>query len=350
MNQLLLLGGGFGLPETVALAAVAVIGYVFGRRRKDGSLHAARPAELLHATQIAQQLEQVAKRLRSDLAAHQSEIERFKSAVNDTDLQNSEASLRSIQAESDRVLAPTLRLVTQVASAYDQIRRQSHALSEFSGGRTDKLTGLHNSRALSELLQIELADHAATGGRFSIAIFGSQISDDGQPENRSEQQARLLQVIELLRAQVRDTDLIARYGIDDLVVVMPHTRLYGAGVFGRRTRSLLGDAGVTVSCGLTHSMPEDTAVSLLARADSALYSAKASSKSAQFFHTGQAIRADVVPTLNDSTEQSLAEQPPTESVAAEDSKQKIATTESLEAEQPGETSDETSAELATALD
>ncbi|MEO0530100.1 MAG: GGDEF domain-containing protein [Planctomycetota bacterium] len=295
MNTISLWGGGFGLPETVALAAVAAIGYLFGRRQKTQPTGPEVPSELLRAMQIAKQLEQVAKRLRGDLASHHAEVERFKTAVREAAVEGNDETLRLIQEESDRVLAPTLRLVTQVANAYDQIRRQSHALSDFSGGRTDKLTGLYNIRALSELLQIELAGHAATGGRFSIAIFGLHGSADGSESSRNEQQTQLLHAAELLRGELRDTDLVARYGIDELVVVMPHTRLYGAGVFGRRVRATLGEAGITVSCGLTQTMPEDTPGALLGRADSALYSAKASGDGAQFLHNGQAIRADLPP-------------------------------------------------------
>lgn len=320
MNAISIWGGGFGLPETVALAAVAVIGYVFGRRRSEDPSDPAAPAELLRATQIAKQLEQVAKRLRGDLAAHHTEVERFKSAVRNATAEDGEQTLRLIQEETDRVLEPTLRLVTQIASAYDQIRRQSHALSDFSGGRTDKLTGLYNSRALSELLQIELAGHAATGGRFSIAIFGLHKPNRDSDDARVEQQTQLLQAAELLSPELRDTDLVARYGIDELVVVMPHTRLYGAGVFGRRVRSTLGEAGITVSCGLTQSMPADTASAVLGRADSALYSAKTSGDGGQFLHNGQAIRADTAPEvrLADTSEDEVAVESPAELVAALD--------------------------------
>ncbi len=289
MNFVSLWGGGFGLPETVALAAVAVFGYVFGCRR-DTPRNADKPDELIRAAAIARQLEAVLTELRSDLATHRADVERFKLSVDSVDAGVDE-SHRQLREEAERVLTPTLRLVGKVATAYDQIRQQSQALAGFSGGRTDALTGLCNGKALSELLQLELSGHAATGGQFSVAVLGLHGSAAGT-EGRAEQQARLLQAIELLRPQLRDTDLLARYGIDELVVVMPHTRLYGACVFGRRVRTVLGETGLTVSCGLAQSMPDDTATTLLGRADSALYSAKATAAGEQFLHNGQAIRPD----------------------------------------------------------
>lgn len=286
-------GGGFGLPETFALAVVAAIGYLYGRRRKgDPTDGANQPDELARAADIARQLEAVAATLRGDLARHHSEVERFKRAVHGAGGAPDEAAWAAIRDEAERVLAPTLQLVGKVASAYDQIRQQTQALSSFSGGRTDSLTGLCNSRALGELLEVELSGHAATHDEFSVAIFGVGQHAEGATENRAEQQARVLRAAELLRPQLRDTDLAARYGIDELVVVMPHTRLYGATIFGRRVRELLAaEGGESVSCGLAQSMPGDTASALLTRADSALYSARAAG-GGQYLHNGRAIRQD----------------------------------------------------------
>lgn len=289
MDIISLWGGGVGLPETVALAAVAVIGYVFGRRRDDDPAGRSKPEELVRAAEVARQLEAVAASLRNDLAAHRAEVERFKHKLRSAEGEGSDAS-RTLQDEAERILEPTLRLVGQVASAYDQIRRQSRALADFSGGRTDELTGLCNRRALSELLGIELCSHEATGGSFSIAVLGLEAAEG---DSRAIQQERVLLATELLRPQLRETDLLARYGLDEFVIVMPNTRLFGASRFGRRVREALGDAGLTVSCGLAQSQPDDTAAALLGRADSALYSAKATAAGEQFLHNGSTIRNDV---------------------------------------------------------
>ena len=295
MNVVSIWGGGVGLPETVALASVALVGYLFGRsqKRQEPELPADAPIEVIRAAEIARQLEAIAAALRSDLAMHRAEVEQFKKIVHSASgCTGDDASLTVLRDEADRVLEPTLRLVSRVAAAYDQIRRQSSALARFSGGRTDSLTGLCNSRALSELLRIELAGHAATGGKLSLAILSVHQPKEVTPETRSEQQARILQATELLRPQLRESDVMARYGIDELVVVMPHTRLYGASVFARRVRRALGDAGITISCGLAQTIADDTAAAMLGRADSALYSARAKGSGAQFLHNGHTIRED----------------------------------------------------------
>ena len=65
-------GTGFGLPETVALAAVAAIGYLFGRRTRSTmgeTVNEKRQQELERAVRIAWQLESIADSLRRDLSA-----------------------------------------------------------------------------------------------------------------------------------------------------------------------------------------------------------------------------------------------------------------------------------------
>ncbi len=263
---------GVGLPETVALGAVALIGYLFGRSQKTMPAVQDRPEEFVRAAEIAHQLETIANVLRRDLAAHHAQVEQFKQGIERASSDDQEKNWKQLSEQAESVLAPTLRLVGQVASAYDQIRQQSKALSNFTGGRTDSLTGLCNSRALRELLEMELGGHQATRGDFSIAVLSLKLSKEASQEVRQEQ---IVRAAEYIQTELRDNDLVARYGVDEFVIVMPNTRLFGASVFGRRLRKNLAEkVRLTASCGLTQSMPGDTPQSLLSRADSALYSAK----------------------------------------------------------------------------
>ncbi|MEQ8846655.1 GGDEF domain-containing protein [Botrimarina sp.] len=291
---------GFGLPETVGLAAVACLGYLVGRR--GGRLRRGEPStEIALAADIARQLEAVAQSLRGDLAVHRAEVERFRKVIDRVGELPDERAWADLRKEADRFLAPTLRLVNQVAGAYERIRKQSVALADFSGDRTDPLTGLGNSRALREVIDLELATHRASGGEFAIAIFG--LPALGPDAGGSEQPARLLLAAEALRPQLRESDRLVRYGLDELVVIMPHTRLYGACVFGRRVRKLLGDLGIPCSCGVAQSTAGDTPSSVLGRADSALYSAKAApdrSAGALYLHNGKSIRSDSAPAAGDT--------------------------------------------------
>lgn len=263
---------GFGLPETVALGAVALIGYLFGRSQTSQPVAENRPEEFIRAAEIAHQLETIADVLRRDLAAHHSQVEQFKLGIERASSDDQEKNWKQLSEQAELVLAPTLRLVGQVASAYDQIRKQSKALSNFTGGRTDNLTGLCNSRALHELLEMELGGNQATRGDFSLAVLSLSLDKEASHEMRQEQ---IVRAAEQIQTELRDNDLVARYGVEEFVIVMPNTRLFGASVFGRRLRKNLADkVRLTANSGLTQSMPGDTPKTLLSRADSALYSAK----------------------------------------------------------------------------
>jgi hemerythrin-like metal-binding protein len=84
----------------------------------------------------------------------------------------------------------------------------------------------------------------------------------------------------LLESHVRESDLVARWGGEEFVVVAPMTGIDGASNLAEKIRALLestdlGPEGpVTASFGVAELQPEDTVEALLHRADEALYRAK----------------------------------------------------------------------------
>jgi diguanylate cyclase len=97
-----------------------------------------------------------------------------------------------------------------------------------------------------------------------------------------------------IRTCMRDSDFVARYGDDEFVIVMPQTSLVGARVFANRVRRrVFEELAASVCCGLTEVNDRDDARALLARADSALYSAKAAGSNRLFVHAGGHIREDL---------------------------------------------------------
>ncbi len=283
------------IPLPVALAIIAVLGYIAGRRSRVHAINEADKArrELRRAKIVARELEQIAEGVRKHLAAHHLSVAKFKDRVSHLSNQEKEAAWQDLCGEAEQILKPTLRLAEQIALAYDEIRQQTNQLMTFSEVRTDPLTRVSNRRCLDETLDTLFAMKERYGEPFSLAILDidhfKQVNDK---KGHLHGDRTLQAVARLLDDTVRDTDVVARYGGEEFVVVMPHTALENACHFGERVRRLIEDSlGLTISGGVAMALDGDNAQSLLSRADSALYSAKAGGRNRVFRHTG----ADIEP-------------------------------------------------------
>jgi diguanylate cyclase (GGDEF)-like protein len=155
---------------------------------------------------------------------------------------------------------------------------------------TDDLTKLHNARYLRQYLTGELK-RARRYGSLVTAIF-LDLDDFKQVNDRHGHLAGshvLMEVAGVILASVRDTDVVARYGGDEFVVILPEAGIeQGLGVAHRvrdrvRRHAFTGGRGLsltlTASFGVA-SFPEhaQSPQQLIACADTAMYEAKAAHK------------------------------------------------------------------------
>jgi diguanylate cyclase (GGDEF)-like protein len=149
---------------------------------------------------------------------------------------------------------------------------------------TDPLTGVGTRRVLENVLKAECLRSARYQRCFAVAIVDldrfKQINDQA---GHAAGDRILKQLAALIRRNVRETDtIVARYGGDEFVLVMPETTISGGLVLLERIRRQAGKLSVkgvqnpSISCGLTQWNPEpaDSPETLMGRADSALYDAK----------------------------------------------------------------------------
>jgi diguanylate cyclase len=281
------------LPTPVALAAVATLGYLFGRRtRGSGDDIAARSRrELRRAQGVARELERIAWIVRRNLAKHHSSLAKFKQRVADLRTREEDAGWKDLCREASEILTPTLRLASQIACAYDEIRQQSNHLMAFTEARTDPLTGVSNRRGLDEALAAQLAIMQRYETGFAVTIFDIDHFKNINDEQGHLQGDRILQkVARLLDEAARETDVVARYGGEEFVVIMPRTGMEGASVFAERFRAQIGvELPLTVSGGVTVALDGDTPEAVMSRADAAMYRAKAAGRNCVFRHDGERI-------------------------------------------------------------
>lgn len=151
---------------------------------------------------------------------------------------------------------------------------------------TDALTGLVNRRVLMERLEEECLRVNRSGLESSLLMFDldhfKRINDDF---GHAVGDRVLLQFAELIGSNRRRTDVAARVGGEEFVLLLPDTPVELAYKLANELRtevmqsSVESDAGVpidfTVSIGCTAIRPEDRDVDdVLLRADRALYRAK----------------------------------------------------------------------------
>lgn len=287
-----------GIPATMGLAAVALLGYLFGRRGQTvvaANLAAVGPRELHRAARIARQLEDTIEEVRQQLAEHRTYVDRFRDKVDEASKFDPHSALNQLSTESEQVILPTLRLASSLSHAYDELRQQAQALSNFTEGRTDLITGLGNAPALEEQLELALGDQSRGGTPASIALVSVDAPLDATPGSDAHRDF-VKQLASEIEGCVRDHDYVARLGGVEFAILLPKTSLSGARVFGTRLRKLLANnRGLQAGCGLAEAMTADTAEAWLSRADSALYSARASEGSTQYLHTGVSLQADNEP-------------------------------------------------------
>jgi diguanylate cyclase (GGDEF)-like protein/putative nucleotidyltransferase with HDIG domain len=164
------------------------------------------------------------------------------------------------------------------ASLYHQARITS---------QTDALTGVGSRRLLEDKLEAECARAKRYKRPFSVAIidldnfktindvFGHATGDDA-----------LKKLAECMESQKRIPDILARYGGDEFVILMPETEAKDALTFMERIRvkvqqiEVQKNVSLTISCGIAQSMPDfsDSSSDVIRRADLALYEAKSAGR------------------------------------------------------------------------
>jgi diguanylate cyclase len=152
--------------------------------------------------------------------------------------------------------------------------------------RTDTLTGLANRRALDEFLR-KAQTTADWGEPLSVLLLDIdhfKTFNDNFGHGVGDQVLRLM--AKVLREKVREQDLSARYGGEELIAVLPDADLAICAEIAERIRRAIADAritrrstgevlpGITVSIGVAQYRAGETVTDLIERCDRALYLAK----------------------------------------------------------------------------
>jgi diguanylate cyclase (GGDEF)-like protein len=153
----------------------------------------------------------------------------------------------------------------------------------------DELTGIYNYRGLQELGSREVERAHRFNRPLSVLFFDiDDFRNFNNTYNHSTGNIILQTISECCRSVLRSVDVLARYGGDEFVALLPETDITSAEVVARRlvenisTKKIatqFGDLGVTISIGITELSGERSRLSaLIDRANIAEHQAKQGQK------------------------------------------------------------------------
>jgi diguanylate cyclase (GGDEF)-like protein len=173
---------------------------------------------------------------------------------------------------------------SELRNANDELRRLSY---------TDPLTGLGNRRRLFETLDLHWRAAARKGDSLALLLIDlDHFKRFNDAHGHLAGDARLQQVARLVKSQLPAGASAARYGGEELCVLLPAHALEDARRVAERMRQAIAslpadtalpeleDIAVTASIGVAAGVPglEQRPDVLIARADRALYAAKAAGR------------------------------------------------------------------------
>ena len=198
--------------------------------------------------------------------------------IEDRKRQLAQLELRNQSLET--LVEERTRELSQVNQQLQAQLEQNRRLAE-----SDALTSIANRYRLEKVLQQEC--ERAQRFRQPLALITMDV-DDFKPINDQHGHAlgdaALIRVVQSIQGCVRDTDLLARWGGDEFMVVLPGTGLDAAMAMAQTIRHALlalptmGDFKVTLSFGVVERREGEQQADLVGRADQALYRSKAAGK------------------------------------------------------------------------
>lgn len=199
--------------------------------------------------------------------------------------------VREDAAHSQRFTKANARLLDALALPIASALANSLRIAEAERlSQTDDLTKLHNARYLRQYLLAEVR-RARRYGSIVAALF----FDLDDFKNVNDMHGHLvgshvlMEMAAVILSSVRDTDVVARYGGDEFVVILPESSVEHAAFVAERVRRKIernlftGGRGLklqlTASFGVaTFPLHAQSPQQLVANADAAMYEAKAAGK------------------------------------------------------------------------
>lgn len=284
------------VSHAVLSTLFAAVGYAMGAWLHSGRLTTQTKAavdEANFAQDMVSGLHRLSQRLAADVGEHHARVGEVDRELA-TQRSLSGASLASLV---DRLMRANDVVQAKLTTAETRLDELNQRLAYHAAeARTDVLTGLANRRVFEEEISRRLSRYRESGEPFSVVIvdidhfkrfndlYGHAVGDE------------VLRLVSLTLASKVDTqDLITRYGGEEFAFLMPGTSVETAGGNAERLRRIIEESPlvlgertlqITISAGAAEVLPNEDGISVVARADQAMYAAKYAGRNRVFWHDG----------------------------------------------------------------
>ncbi len=196
---------------------------------------------------------------------------------------------RQIQTQAGQSRDMLTEARQQVELAEQRIRQLEAELAQAGErAREDQLTGTLNRRGLDEVFDREISVRQRNGQPLSVALLdidNFKILNDAYGHQAGD--SALQHLAKLIRDTIRPTDSVARFGGEEFLILLPNSTVDESVVVVKRLQRRLTkhfflhdnqNLVITFSAGITEHAPDEPQRVLIARADKAMYAAKAAGK------------------------------------------------------------------------
>jgi diguanylate cyclase (GGDEF)-like protein/hemerythrin-like metal-binding protein/PAS domain S-box-containing protein len=191
------------------------------------------------------------------------------------------------------------RNITERRRAEQRLRLELESMEQLAS--TDPLTNAWNRRHFGEMIEGEMHRSDRYGHPLSLLLLDiDHFKRVNDTFGHAEGDRVLVEVADCIRAAIRISDSLTRWGGEEFIVLMPNTGISSATILAERIREGIathdfeGIGQITASLGLAEYQPSGTRDAWLERADQAMYHAK---------HAGRnRVERDPVRRANESAE------------------------------------------------
>jgi len=222
------------------------------------------------------------------IADNRSQIQAINDATDDSETVGPKLLIENLLSE----LAKAVTRATKLEARFIESTRELDAIRDSLNkseerAKTDALTGLPNRHALDEFFRVAQIAAMEKGEPLSVLLIDIdhfKLFNDNFGHGVGDQVLRLM--ANVLRERVREYDLPARYGGEELIAVLPGANLATCEAVAERIRRLVSECSITrrstgeilpsitVSIGVGQFQLGESMADLIDRCDRALYLAK----------------------------------------------------------------------------